>query len=152
MITAPKATKHPYSITTHGDTRVDDYYWLRDDERTNPDVLSYLTAENAYTDAVLAPQQGLRESLYEEMVARIPQQEASVPYVRNGYRYQTRYEPGNEYAIYVRQPQQVQMNGKPYSTVISVPKAMIFTLWVAWTLALITSCSRWRRFLVTSPI
>ncbi|AJI93737.1 hypothetical protein BD65_549 [Yersinia ruckeri] len=108
MITAPKATKHPYSITTHGDTRVDDYYWLRDDERSNPDVLNYLTAENAYTDAVLAPQQGLRESLYEEMVARIPQQEASVPYVRNGYRYQTRYEPGNEYAIYVRQPQQAQ--------------------------------------------
>ena len=68
-------------------------------------VLDYLQAENAYTDAMLKPQQALRETLYEEMVARIPQQEHSVPYVRHGYRYQTRYEPGNEYAISVRQPQ-----------------------------------------------
>lgn len=68
-------------------------------------MLDYLQAENAYTDAMLKPQQALRETLYEEMVARIPQQEHSVPYVRHGYRYQTRYEPGNEYAISVRQPQ-----------------------------------------------
>ncbi|MFE8730766.1 oligopeptidase B, partial [Aeromonas hydrophila] len=44
----------------------------------------------------------LREQLYKEMVARIPQQDESVPYVKNGYRYQTRYEPGKEYAIYSR--------------------------------------------------
>ncbi len=105
MMTPPKAEKRPYPITIHGDTRVDDYYWLRDDERADRQVLDYLQAENAYTDAMLKPQQALRETLYEEMVARIPQQEHSVPYVRHGYRYQTRYEPGNEYAISVRQPQ-----------------------------------------------
>lgn len=105
MMTPPKAEKRPYPITIHGDTRVDDYYWLRDDERADRQVLDYLQAENAYTDAMLKPQQALRETLYQEMVARIPQQEHSVPYVRHGYRYQTRYEPGNEYAIYVRQPQ-----------------------------------------------
>lgn len=105
MMTPPKAEKRPYPITVHGDTRVDDYYWLRDDDRADPQVLDYLQAENAFTDAALKPQQALRETLYEEMVARIPQQEHSVPYVRNGYRYQTRFEPGNEYAIYVRQPQ-----------------------------------------------
>lgn len=105
MMTPPKAEKRPYPITTHGDTRVDDYYWLRDDERADPQVLDYLQAENAFTDAALKPQQALRETLYEEMVARIPQQEHSVPYVRHGYRYQTRFEPGNEYAIYVRQPE-----------------------------------------------
>ena len=104
MMTPPKAEKRPYPITIHGDTRVDDYYWLRDDERTDPQVLDYLRAENAYTDAQLKPQQALRETLYQEMVARIPQQEHSVPYVRRGFRYQTRYEPGNEYALYVRQP------------------------------------------------
>ncbi|WP_447883302.1 S9 family peptidase [Serratia fonticola] len=104
MMTPPKAEKRPYPITIHGDTRVDDYYWLRDDERTDPQVLEYLRAENAYTDAQLKPQQALRETLYQEMVARIPQQEHSVPYVRRGFRYQTRYEPGNEYALYVRQP------------------------------------------------
>lgn len=106
MNTPPKAIKRPHTMTLHGDTRVDDYYWLRDDERSNPEVLSYLQAENDFTEAVLRSQQPLRESLYQEMVARIPQQEASVPYVRNGYRYQTRYEPGNEYAIYVRQPKE----------------------------------------------
>ncbi|MFN2994435.1 S9 family peptidase [Serratia plymuthica] len=105
MMTPPKAEKRPYPITIHGDTRVDDYYWLRDDERADLQVLDYLQAENAFTDAMLKPQQALRETLYEEMVARIPQQEHSVPYVRHGYRYQTRFEPGNEYAIYVRQPQ-----------------------------------------------
>ncbi|MGP2938784.1 S9 family peptidase [Serratia marcescens] len=105
MMTPPKAEKRPYPITIHGGTRVDDYYWLRDDERADRQVLDYLQAENAYTDAMLKPQQALRETLYEEMVARIPQQEHSVPYVRHGYRYQTRYEPGNEYAISVRQPQ-----------------------------------------------
>lgn len=105
MMTPPKATKRPYPITIHGDTRVDDYYWLRDDERSDPQVLAYLQAENAYTDAQLKPQQALRETLYQEMVARIPQQEHSVPYVKRGFRYQTRYEPGNEYALYVRQPE-----------------------------------------------
>ncbi len=65
----------------------------------------YLQAENAYTEAMLKPQQALRETLYEEMVARIPQKDHSVPYVKNAYHYQTRYEPGNEYAIYVRQPE-----------------------------------------------
>ncbi|HGM5489786.1 TPA: S9 family peptidase [Serratia fonticola] len=104
MMTPPKAEKRPYPITIHGDTRVDDYYWLRDDERTDPQVLEYLRAENAYTDARLKPQQALRETLYQEMVDRIPQQEHSVPYIRRGFRYQTRYEPGNEYALYVRQP------------------------------------------------
>ncbi|MCS3408290.1 S9 family peptidase [Serratia sp. AKBS12] len=104
MMTPPKAEKRPYPITTHGDTRVDDYYWLRDDERTDSQVLDYLRAENAFTEAALQPQQALREALFEEMVARIPQQEHSVPHVRHGYRYQTRYEPGNEYALYVRQP------------------------------------------------
>lgn len=104
MMIPPKAEKHPYPITAHGDTRLDDYYWLRDDERNNPKVLSYLAAENAYTEAQLKPQSALRETLYQEMVARVAQQDHSVPYVKRGFRYQTRYEPGNEYAVYVRQP------------------------------------------------
>lgn len=105
MITPPKAQKRPYPITVHGDTRLDNYYWLRDDQREDAEVLDYLQAENAYTAAQLKPQQALRETLYQEMVARIPQQEHSVPYVKRGFRYQTRYEPGNEYAVYLRQPE-----------------------------------------------
>lgn len=106
MIIPPRAEKRPYLMVLHGDTRVDDYYWLRDDERANPDVLNHLAAENAFTDAVLKPQQALRETLYQEMVARIPEQDHSVPYVKHGYRYQTRYDTGSEYATYLRQPAQ----------------------------------------------
>ncbi|MGL5037308.1 MAG: oligopeptidase B, partial [Aeromonas sp.] len=101
-ILPPVAAKHPHSLKMHGDTRIDNYYWLRDDQRQAPEVLQYLEAENAYTEAMLKPTQPLREQLYKEMVERIPQQDESVPYVKNGYRYQTRYEPGKEYAIYSR--------------------------------------------------
>lgn len=104
MTTPPKAEKRPKTLSIHGEDRVDNYYWLRDDDRANSDVLSYLQAENAYTEQALLPHQALRETLYQEMVARIAQQNHSVPYVKHGYRYQTRYEPGNEYAIYLRQP------------------------------------------------
>lgn len=104
MITPPKAEKRPQTLSIHGDDRVDNYYWLRDDDRADPQVLAYLTAENEFTEQAMQPQQALRETLYGEMVARIAQQDHSVPYVKHGYRYQTRYEPGNEYAIYLRQP------------------------------------------------
>lgn len=104
MMTPPKAEKRPKILSAHGTERVDNYYWLRDDDRTDPQVLTYLTAENEYTDEAMKPHQALRETLYGEMVARIAQQDHSVPYVKHGFRYQTRYEPGNEYAIYLRQP------------------------------------------------
>ncbi|QLK61667.1 prolyl oligopeptidase family serine peptidase [Enterobacteriaceae bacterium Kacie_13] len=104
MMTPPKAEKRPEILSAHGTERVDNYYWLRDDDRTDPQVLAYLTAENEYTDEAMKPHQALRETLYGEMVARIAQQDHSVPYVKHGFRYQTRYEPGNEYAIYLRQP------------------------------------------------
>lgn len=104
MMTPPKAEKRPQTLSVHGDDRVDNYYWLRDDDRADPQVLAYLSAENQYTELAMQPHQALRETLYGEMVARIAQQDHSVPYVKHGYRYQTRYEPGNEYALYLRQP------------------------------------------------
>ncbi|QKJ87473.1 oligopeptidase B [Paramixta manurensis] len=101
---APKAKKIPKTMTCHGDTRVDNYYWLRDDKREDPAVLDYLQAENAYGHHVMASQQALQDSLLKEMVDRVPQDDSSVPYVKNGYRYQSRYQQGNEYAVYTRQP------------------------------------------------
>ena len=77
----------------HGDTRTDNYYWLRDDERSDDAVLSYLKAENAYTEACMRGEEALRQRLFSEMVERIPQEDESVPYQRNGYRYQSRYKP-----------------------------------------------------------
>lgn len=99
----PKAKKIPHVMTLHGDTRQDDYYWLRDDDREDSEVLDYLHAENDYGHKVMASQQALQDRLLKEMVARIPQQDHSVPYAKHGYRYQRRYESGNEYPIYTRQ-------------------------------------------------
>ncbi len=90
-------------MTQHGDTRTDDYYWLRDDTRSDQDVLDYLHQENDYGRDVMASQQALQDRLLKEIVDRLPQREVSAPYTRNGYRYRHVYEPGCEYAIYQRQ-------------------------------------------------
>ncbi|WP_336852395.1 oligopeptidase B [Pseudescherichia vulneris] len=99
----PKAKTVPHVMTLHGDTRTDDYYWLRDDTRSDQDVLDYLHQENDYGRDVMASQQALQERLLKEIVDRLPQREVSAPYTRNGYRYRHVYEPGCEYAIYQRQ-------------------------------------------------
>ena len=73
----PKAPKKPHPLEIHNDTRIDDYYWLRD--RENQEVIDYLNAENAYTEATLAPVKAFREMLFEEMKGRIKEQDESVP-------------------------------------------------------------------------
>ncbi|WP_053142719.1 prolyl oligopeptidase family serine peptidase [Erwinia billingiae] len=102
----PIAKKIPFDMTLHGETRTDNYYWLRDDKREDPAVLAYLKAENAYGKEIMQSQQALQETVLKEIIDRIPQRDHSVPYVRKGYRYQSRYEEGNEYAIYTRQPEE----------------------------------------------
>ncbi|KNC09651.1 protease 2 [Klebsiella sp. RIT-PI-d] len=99
----PKAKRIPHTMTLHGDTRTDNYYWLRDDDRSDPDVLGYLQDENRYGHRIMATQQVLQDRILEEIVARIPQREVSAPWTKNGYRYRHIYEPGCEYAIYQRQ-------------------------------------------------
>ncbi len=96
----PVAKKIPKELTIHGDTRIDNYFWLR--ERENPEVIEYLKAENAYTDSVMAHTKDLQKKLYNEIVARIKQDDKSVPYKKNGYFYYVRYEKGAEYPIYCR--------------------------------------------------
>jgi len=99
----PVAAKKPYVVRApHGAERQDEYYWLRDDTRQDPAVLSYLEAENAYTDAVLRPLEGLEETLYQELVGRVKQDDATVPYLEDGYWYYTRFETGKEYPIHAR--------------------------------------------------
>ena len=98
--TAPMAEKKPLTLEQHGDSRVDEYYWLR--ERENPDVIAYLEAENVYTDAALAEYAGLQRIVADEMKSRIKQEDTSVPYRVGEYFYYTRYEEGNEYPIYAR--------------------------------------------------
>jgi len=101
-VEAPVAEKVPHEMTIHGDTRIDNYYWMRDDERKDPKVLAYLEAENAYTDEMLAHTEDLQQKLFEEMKSRIAKDDNSVP-VRDGdYYYSTEMRGDNEYPIYVR--------------------------------------------------
>jgi oligopeptidase B len=111
----PLAERIPKLLTLHGHTRVDDYYWLS--QRDNPRVIDYLKAENAYTDAVMKRTGALPETLYREMAARIQPDEATVPYLENGFWYYVRYEPGKEYRIYCRKkgslraPEEIMLDG-----------------------------------------
>jgi len=99
---APVAPVRPHTVRSpHGD-RVDEYYWLRDDTRRDPDVLGYLQAEKAYTKAMLAHAEPLENRLYDEILARIKQDDASVPWRHRGYWYYSRYETGREYPIHAR--------------------------------------------------
>ncbi|HGN1291303.1 S9 family peptidase [Proteus mirabilis] len=100
----PKANKIPHVMTEHDDTRTDNYYWLRDDARKDKQVIDYLKAENAYTESVMAAGKTLENTLYNEMVERMAQNDASVPYDYNGYTYQTIYQEGKDFPIYQRKP------------------------------------------------
>jgi oligopeptidase B len=101
--TPPRAEQRPHEVVApHGATRNDEYYWLRDDERRDPDVLAWLEAENAYADAALAPLAKQKADLYDELVGRIKQDDSSVPYRYKDYWYYTRYETGKEYPIHAR--------------------------------------------------
>ena len=102
-VLAPAAEQRPYEVVApHGATRQDEYYWLRDDQRSDRDMLVYLAAENAYADAVMAPLKGFEAALYEELVGRIKQDDSSVPYKYKDYWYYSRFEEGQEYPIYAR--------------------------------------------------
>jgi oligopeptidase B len=102
-------------LEKHGDRRVDPYYWMR--EKDNPEVLAHLEAENAYTEAVMAPTKALRERLYHELVGRIQETDFSAPLYFKGYWQYTRTVEGLDYEIYCRrpesmnQPEQVLLDG-----------------------------------------
>lgn len=96
----PVAPVRPTVDPRHGETRVDDYVWLRD--KTDPAVAAYLNAENVYADHVLAPTTELQNTLYGEMLGRIKQTDLSVPYRDGGWLYYSRTEEGRQYPIYCR--------------------------------------------------
>ena len=102
---APRANEVPHELTTHGHTRIDEYYWLR--ERENPDVISYLNQENEYTKNRMADVSDLQEKLFDETVARIKQDDQSVPYTQRGFIYYRRFEEGQQYPVYCRKRAEV---------------------------------------------
>ena len=97
----PVARPEPKLTHLHGQTLVDNYAWLR--QKSSPEVIHYLEAENAYCEAVTAAQAPLREALYQEMLGHIKQTDVSVAYRKGDWWYCTRTEEGRQYAIYCRQ-------------------------------------------------
>ncbi len=96
----PVAKVQPHQITVHGDSRTDNYFWLRD--RNNPETIAYLEAENAYMRALTGHVQALESALYAEMLSHIKQTDLTVPVKRGEYFYYTRTEEGKQYRIYCR--------------------------------------------------
>ncbi|MEW4925424.1 S9 family peptidase [Algibacter sp. 2305UL17-15] len=102
----PIANKAPKELIAHGDSRIDNYYWLND--RENQEVIDYLNAENDYTKAIMEHTEDFQEQLFEEMKGRIKEDDTSVPYKLNGYWYQTRFEKGKDYPIYIRKKETLE--------------------------------------------
>src|SRR3954453_9410804 len=100
VATPAVAPKKPNIVGLHGDRREDPYFWLR--EKSSPEVLAYLKAENAYTAAVMAPFQALEDTLYREMLGRFKQTDVSTPYLQRGYWLYQRTEEGKQYPIFCR--------------------------------------------------
>ncbi|MEI7846699.1 MAG: hypothetical protein WCK35_12940 [Chloroflexota bacterium] len=97
---SPLAPKRPHSITQHGQTRIDNYFWMRHKE--DPEVISYLRAESDYQEEVMQHTQGLQENLFLEMKDRIKETDSSAPEKNGNYFYYTRTEAGAQYPIYCR--------------------------------------------------
>jgi oligopeptidase B len=102
VLAEPRAEQRPHDVVSPHGTRVDEYYWLRDDTRQDPAVLAYLEAENRYAEHVLAPLAPAQQLLYDEIVGRIRQDDASVPAFEDGWWYYSRFETGSDYPVYAR--------------------------------------------------
>jgi oligopeptidase B len=99
--TPPVAAQKPYAVKGPVE-RNDPYYWLRDDTRKNEEMLGYLKAENAYTDAVLASLKPVQDTIYNEILSHIKQDDSSVPARDNGYYYYSRFAVGAQYPVIAR--------------------------------------------------
>jgi len=96
----PAAAIRPSEFTEFGNKRIDNYFWLKD--KTNPEVIEYLKAENAYFDTVMSSSRALQDKLYSEMKGRIKEDDETVPQFYNGYYYYSRTEKGKQYSTYCR--------------------------------------------------
>jgi len=116
----PLAGKKPHVVTSPNGDREDDYYWLRDDTRKNPDVLSYLNAENAWYAQYASRYKALEDKVFEEIKGRIKQDDSTVPSRKGEWWYYTRFVEGQEYPIYARRRARPAEEAKTYDA--SVPE------------------------------
>jgi oligopeptidase B len=114
---APETERHPKDVSVHGDKRMDDYFWLRD--RKNPKVVAHLKAENAWTEKVMKPAEGLREELFKEMKGRIKEVDSSAPAPLGGWLYYARTEKGKQHHIMCRRK---AATGSPEQVLVDINK------------------------------
>ena len=114
----PLASKKPYEMNEHGNTRIDNYYWMRltDEQKSAKkydkqaqEVVNYIDSENSYTESSLSHTKIFQNNLFEEIIGRIEQDDESVPYLDNGYYYYSRFESGKEYAIHCRKKESLNV-------------------------------------------
>ena len=106
--TAPPIAKtQPKADTVHGEERIDNYFWLR--EKSNPEVIEYLEAENRYTEAMTQHTEDFQKQLYQELLGRIKETDLSVPEKMGNYYYYTRTEEGKQYPIYCRKKEGLEV-------------------------------------------
>jgi len=114
-VSIPQAKIINKELSIHNDTRIDSYFWLND--RDDKNVIDYLNAENSFFEESMAHTKDFQKDLFEEMKARIKEDESSVPYKHNGYWYITRFEKGSDYPIYTRKketldaPEEILLDG-----------------------------------------
>lgn len=104
-VNAPVAIEKPRTFVQHGDTIIDEYYWMNDYFKKGPDssaVVAYLKQENAYLDTMMAGTRTFQENLFKEMRGRIQEKDESEPVIENGYSYYTKTEEGKQYYKYYR--------------------------------------------------
>jgi hypothetical protein len=113
----PIAPQRPHEIRTAHGSRIDPYFWLRDDTRKDPEVLGYLQRENDYAASVMAPLGALEGALFAEMRGRLKEDDSTVPTLDDGYWYYTRFEAGKQQPIHARRrgtleaPEEVLLDG-----------------------------------------
>ena len=118
----PVAARTAHSVASPHGTRSDPYYWLRDDERRRPEVISYLHAENAYYARQMEAAKPLEDKVFAEIVARVKQDDSSVPYLKNGFWYYIRFQPAQEHPIFARRrgtleaPEEILLDGNALAT------------------------------------
>lgn len=121
---APIPARKPHDVSIHGETRIDDWFWLR--HRDDPEVIAHLHAENAHTETWFAPHAGLKQQLYDEMLARIQEDDDDLPWRKNGWWTWSRTATGRQYETWLRRrdepgaPEEVLLDlnalaeGKPF--------------------------------------
>lgn len=102
----PVAEVIPDTFINFGQQRIDNYYWLKD--KNNPKVTDYLKAENVYTDSVMASTTALRQTIYDEIVGRMKEDDESYPSFKDGYYYYSRAEKGKQYRTYCRRKESME--------------------------------------------